>query len=262
MSQAEVDSYSPMRQLSCRHSTVTRQTRVLLRMRSRGRRAPGDWLASWRMLRLVRMLARAENKRGRSQMPTTARPEPRDKVAPARKYQPDRMLPDRALRKAAGLGSKDLLRAQPSPLPKSSVVSRFSLPLPFLLYRIRKVYTLDLSPESSSERRQRRSAEKLDSGANSRVYTASIVKRESAHHYCISYGRRRAACNAASRHSRHIQCRFQAILGICFFVHRVCQQQDGSAEKQRVEEIVQRHHVCRRCGEHRQGNSHNCHQNR
>src|SRR5205085_11446390 len=36
----------------------------------------------------------------------------------------------------------------------------------------------------------------------------------------------------------------------CFFVHRVRQQQDGPAEKQRVEEIVERNHVCGRPEEH------------
>src|SRR6266478_1624461 len=47
-----------------------------------------------------------------------------------------------------------------------------------------------------------------------------------------------------------------------FFVHRVCQQQDGSAEKQRVEEIVQRNHVCGRSEEHRQVNPQHRQQNR
>jgi hypothetical protein len=37
-----------------------------------------------------------------------------------------------------------------------------------------------------------------------------------------------------------------------FFVNRVRQQQNGSAEKQCVEEKVQRNHVCRRGQEHRQ----------
>lgn len=38
------------------------------------------------------------------------------------------------------------------------------------------------------------------------------------------------------------------------FVNRVRQQQNGSAEKQYVEEKVQRNHVCRRGAEHRQVN--------
>ncbi len=47
-----------------------------------------------------------------------------------------------------------------------------------------------------------------------------------------------------------------------FPVNSVRQQENGSAEEQRVEEIVQRHRVRGRGEEHRQVNPQHCQQNR